>query len=38
MSTATTPAIPFDSHHLDALMDDAGLDVLLATSRANTRT
>jgi Xaa-Pro aminopeptidase len=38
MSThTTTPAIPFDPTHLDRLMDDAGLDVLLATSRANTR-
>jgi Xaa-Pro aminopeptidase len=37
MNDAAPPAMPFDSHHLDALMDDAGLDVLLATSKHNAR-
>src|SRR3954447_14018414 len=31
---ATKP-IPFDAAKLDALMDDAGIDVLLATSKHN---
>src|SRR5437016_4670352 len=40
MSTAAvrsdaTPAIPFDAARLDRLMDDAGIDVLLATSKHN---
>jgi len=30
-----TPAIPFDAARLDRLMDDAGMDVLLATSKHN---
>ena len=30
-----TPAIPFDAARLDRLMDDAGIDVLLATSKHN---
>ena len=29
------PAIPFDSDRLDRLMDEAGIDVLLATSKHN---
>src|SRR2546423_9909751 len=29
------PAIPFDAKRLDALMDEAGMDVLLATSKHN---
>jgi Xaa-Pro aminopeptidase len=29
------PAIPFDSARLDRLMDEAGMDVLLATSKHN---
>jgi Xaa-Pro aminopeptidase len=37
MNDVATPAMPFDSQHLDSLMDAAGMDVLLATSRANTR-
>jgi Xaa-Pro aminopeptidase len=28
-------SIPFDSHRLDRLMDDAGVDVLIATSKHN---
>ena len=28
-------AIPFDHHRLDRLMDDAGIDVVLATSKHN---
>jgi Xaa-Pro aminopeptidase len=32
---ATTKPIPFDAAKLDALMDDAGIDVLLATSKHN---
>src|SRR5687767_6369155 len=38
MLTAAKPAassIPFDAGRLDRLMDDAGLDVLLATSKHN---
>src|SRR5256885_12180307 len=31
----TAQAIPFDSARLDRLMDEAGLDVLLATSKHN---
>ena len=27
--------IPFDTKHLDKLMDDAGIDVLVATSKHN---
>jgi Xaa-Pro aminopeptidase len=30
-----TPAIPFDADRLDRLMDEAGIDVLLATSKHN---
>ncbi len=33
----TAQAIPFDHHKLDALMDEAGIDVLLATSKHNTQ-
>jgi Xaa-Pro aminopeptidase len=29
------PALPFDAQHLDRLMDEAGMDVLLATSKHN---
>ena len=29
------PAIPFDTHRLDRLMDESGVDVLLATSKHN---
>ena len=29
------PAAPFDTKRLDALMDNAGIDVLLATSKHN---
>ncbi len=29
------PAIPFDHHRLDRLMDEAGIDVVLATSKHN---
>src|SRR5882757_1715527 len=38
MLTTTKPspgAIPFDTGRLDRLMDDAGIDVLLATSKHN---
>ena len=40
MLTKTKPAdirstIPFDSHHLDRLMDEAGIDVLLINSKHN---
>ena len=31
------PAPPFDAHRLDALMEEAGIDVLLATSKHNTQ-
>jgi Xaa-Pro aminopeptidase len=31
----TRPAIPFDTGRLDRLMDEAGIDVLLATSKHN---
>ena len=34
-STAATKPIPFDTRHLDKLMDDAGLDVIVATSKHN---
>src|SRR5438270_12187693 len=34
-SAMTTSAIPFDTARLDRLMDDAGMDVLLATSKHN---
>jgi hypothetical protein len=27
--------IPFDVHHLDRLLDEAGIDVLVATSKHN---
>ena len=29
------PSIPFDADRLDRLMDEAGIDVLLATSKHN---
>src|SRR4029077_18020975 len=29
------PALPFDAKHLDRLLDEAGMDVLLATSKHN---
>jgi Xaa-Pro aminopeptidase len=32
---ATTPGIPFDADLLDRLMDEAGIDVLVATSKHN---
>jgi len=35
MSSVIAKAIPFDTRHLDALMDDAGLDVIVATSKHN---
>src|SRR3954471_18386232 len=31
----TVPGIPFDHTRLDRLMDEAGMDVLLATSKHN---
>jgi Xaa-Pro aminopeptidase len=31
----TRKPVPFDSNHLDKLMDDAGIDVLIATSKHN---
>ena len=31
----TAQAIPFDAKRLDRLMDEAGMDVLLATSKHN---
>ena len=34
-AAATTKPIPFDAAKLDALMDDAGIDVLLVTSKHN---
>jgi len=37
MNDAVLPAMPFDSQRLDSLMDDAGIDVLLATSKHNAR-
>jgi Xaa-Pro aminopeptidase len=33
--TVAAPAVPFDTKRLDALLDDAGIDVLLATSKHN---
>ena len=33
--TKIRKAIPFDTKHLDKLMDDAGIDVLVATSKHN---
>src|SRR6266540_3093200 len=33
--SAARPAIPFDTDRLDRLMDDAGIDVLIATSKHN---
>jgi Xaa-Pro aminopeptidase len=33
--SATTPGIPFDADRLDRLMDEAGIDVLVATSKHN---
>jgi Xaa-Pro aminopeptidase len=35
MPVATHPAAPFDTARLDRLMDEAGIDVLLATSKHN---
>ena len=39
MNVNTPPAkalaIPFDHHRLDALMDKAGIDVVVATSKHN---
>jgi Xaa-Pro aminopeptidase len=34
-NAATAKPIPFDTRHLDRLMDDAGLDVIVATSKHN---
>ena len=34
-AAATTKPIPFDAAKLDALMDDAGIDLLLVTSKHN---
>jgi Xaa-Pro aminopeptidase len=33
--STTAPAIPFDADRLDRLMDEAGIDVLVATSKHN---
>ena len=33
--SSTAPAIPFDADRLDRLMEEAGIDVLLATSKHN---
>src|SRR6476619_130345 len=33
--SAVTSAIPFDAQRLDRLMDDAGIDVVIATSKHN---
>ena len=33
--SAAKPAIPFDADRLDRLMDDAGIDVLVVTSKHN---
>ena len=35
MLDVAKPAIPFDSKHLDRLMDEAGIDVLIANSKHN---
>jgi Xaa-Pro aminopeptidase len=35
LTAVKTPAVPFDTARLDRLMDDAGMDVLLATSKHN---
>ena len=35
LTAAKSPAVPFDTARLDRLMDDAGMDVLLATSKHN---
>ena len=32
---AARPAVPFDTGRLDRLMEDAGIDLLLATSKHN---
>lgn len=38
MPGQTTPAaIPFDHHRVDRLMEEAGIDILLATSKHNTQ-
>src|SRR5580704_9678964 len=37
MNDVATPAIPLATQPLARLLDEAGMDVLLATSRANTR-
>ena len=34
-STMTSKPVPFDANHLDKLLDDAGIDVLVATSKHN---
>lgn len=34
-ATTPVPQLPFDARRLDALMDDAGLDILLLTSKHN---
>jgi len=34
-STTTAPAIPFDADRLDRLMDEAGIDLLVVTSKHN---
>jgi Xaa-Pro aminopeptidase len=33
--SSTSPAIPFDTQRLDRLMDESGIDVLIATSKHN---
>ena len=35
MLDVAKPAIPFDTKRLDRLMDDAGIDVLIANSKHN---
>jgi Xaa-Pro aminopeptidase len=35
LSRSTAPIVPFDSGRLDRLMDDAGIDALLVTSKHN---
>src|SRR6516225_3979454 len=35
LTAVKSPAVPFDTARLDRLMDDAGMDVLLATSKHN---
>jgi hypothetical protein len=34
-TVSAAPTLPFDSNHLDALLENAGIDILIVTSKHN---